>query len=82
MAFAGEVGCGLDVDVPAVAGGEAGVLDALFSEEVGFVVEVSEARLAEVTEAYKAAGINAVDIGKVTDDGKVSIKVGGEEGIE
>lgn len=31
MAFAGQVGCGLDVDVP--AGGD-GVLDALFSEEV------------------------------------------------
>ncbi|CAN0514387.1 unnamed protein product, partial [Ectocarpus sp. 12 AP-2014] len=82
MAFAGEVGCGLEVDVPAVAGGEGGVLDALFSEEVGFVVEVSEERLSEVMEAYKAAGINAVDIGRVTDDGKVSIKVGGEEGIE
>lgn len=31
MAFAGQIGCGLDVDVP--AGGD-GVLDALFSEEV------------------------------------------------
>ncbi|CAM9371456.1 unnamed protein product [Pylaiella littoralis] len=79
MAFAGEVGCGLDVDVP--AGGD-GVLDALFSEEVGFVVEVSEARLSEVVEAYKASGVDAVDIGRVTDDGKVSIKVAGQEGIE
>lgn len=31
MAFAGEIGCGLDVDVPAAGGG---MLDALFSEEV------------------------------------------------
>lgn len=31
MAFAGEIGCGLDVNVPAAGDG---VLDALFSEEV------------------------------------------------
>ncbi|CAM9146490.1 unnamed protein product [Scytosiphon promiscuus] len=79
MAFAGEVGCGLDVDVPAA--GKDGVLGALFSEEAGFVVEVSEERLSEVVEAYKAGGVEAVDIGRVTDDGKVSIKVGGEEGV-
>lgn len=36
------------------------------------MVEVSEERLSEVMEAYKAAGINAVDIGRVTDDGKVT----------
>lgn len=34
MAFAGQVGCGLDVDVPAAGDG---VLDALFSEEVCIV---------------------------------------------
>eukprot|EP00903_Cladosiphon_okamuranus_P019183 g17645.t1 len=79
MAFAGQVGCGIDVDVP--AGGD-GVLDALFSEEVGFVVEVSEERVGEVVAAYKAGGVEAVDIGRVTDDGKVSIKVAGEAGIE
>lgn len=39
--------------------------------QVGFVVEVSEGRLDEVVEAYKASGVEAVDIGRVTDDGKV-----------
>lgn len=37
------------------------------------MVEVSEERLSEVMEAYEAAGIDAVDIGRVTDDGKVTI---------
>lgn len=32
MAFAGQIGCGLDVDIPSVEG--AGVLEVLFSEEV------------------------------------------------
>lgn len=35
------------------------------------MVEVSEERLSEVTEAYLAAGIKTIDIGKVTDDGQV-----------
>lgn len=35
------------------------------------MVEVSEERLAEVTEAYKSVGVEAIEIGKVTDDGKV-----------
>lgn len=39
--------------------------------QVGFVVEVSEERVGEVVEAYKASGVEAVNIGRVTDDGKV-----------
>lgn len=39
--------------------------------QVGFVVEVSEDRLSEVVEAYNASGVEAFDIGRVTDDGKV-----------
>lgn len=39
--------------------------------QVGFVVEVSEDRRAEVMDAYRSAGLDVVDIGKVTDDGQV-----------
>ena len=35
------------------------------------MVEVSEERMGEVVAAYKASGVEAVDIGRVTDDGKV-----------
>lgn len=41
------------------------------SVKAGFVVEVAEDRSSEVMEAYRAAGVKAVDIGKVTDDGQV-----------
>lgn len=42
-----------------------------FLRQVGFVVEVSEERRAEVMEAYRTVGVEAIDIGKVTDDGQV-----------
>lgn len=35
------------------------------------MVEVSEERRAEVIEAYRTVGVEAIDIGKVTDDGQV-----------
>lgn len=41
-------------------------------EKVGFVVEVSGERCGEVMAAYRAAGVEAREIGKVTNDGKVS----------
>lgn len=86
MAFAGEIGCGLDVNIPlptaaAKSGSSSSALDALFSEEVGFVMEVSEERCGEVVAAYRSVGVEAVDIGKVTSDGQITVRVGGEEGI-
>ncbi|CAM9908391.1 unnamed protein product, partial [Sphacelaria rigidula] len=75
MAFSGEMGCGLDVDVPLPTAGGSGsslpALDALFSEEIGFVIEVSEELVDKVTAAYRSAGVEAVSIGKVTNDGQV-----------
>lgn len=41
--------------------------------KAGFVVEVAEDKSSKVMEAYRAAGVNAVDIGKVTDDGQVCV---------
>lgn len=35
------------------------------------MVEVSEERRAEVMGAYRTVGVEAIDIGKVTDDGQV-----------
>ena len=37
------------------------------------MVEVSEERRAEVMEAYRTVGVEAIDIGKVTDDGQVCV---------
>ncbi|CAM9462984.1 unnamed protein product [Ascophyllum nodosum] len=89
-------GLDVDIDIPPSAaiaatdtdsggGGGAGTVDlsiaTLFAEEVGFVVEVAEDRRSEVMEAYRAAGVKVVDIGKVTDDGQVVVRVGGEEAV-
>lgn len=38
------------------------------------MVEVSEERRAEVMEAYRTVGVEAIDIGKVTDDGQVCVR--------
>ena len=38
------------------------------------MVEVAEDRRSEVMEAYRAAGVKVVDIGKVTDDGQVAVR--------
>jgi phosphoribosylformylglycinamidine synthase len=53
MAFAG--GTGLDVDLGAVAGGEA--VAALFTEELGAVVQVRAADVARVTETFARHGL-------------------------
>lgn len=41
------------------------------------MVEVSEERRAEVMEAYRTVGVEAIDIGKVTGDGQVCLRVPG-----
>ncbi|CAN0010737.1 unnamed protein product, partial [Hapterophycus canaliculatus] len=89
MAFAGEVGCGLDVDVPAA--GEDGVLGALFSEEVwiGPVFrpscrEPSAAVRGLIPRHAKLCAEICFVLNRGIDDGsrsQVSIKVGGEEGV-
>lgn len=58
-AFAGHVG--LEIDLP-VAADKA--LDYLFNEEIGAVLQVSEARAGEITDQLQKAGLACESIGK------------------
>lgn len=60
MAFGGM--CGLDVDVPQIGGESA--LSVLFSEEVGWVIEVAPENLIEVLSEFKGHGIPVYHIGQ------------------
>ncbi|HWU69318.1 MAG TPA: phosphoribosylformylglycinamidine synthase [Stenotrophobium sp.] len=74
MAFAGH--CGLRIEIDAL-GPEA--LAALFSEELGMVLQVRDADAAEVLKHLHAAGLSAHDIGTPADDDQVRIRQGGRE---
>ena len=78
MAFGG--GRGFDADLPA---GENGPLGALFAEELGAVLEVDEAKAAEVLARFRAAGLtkNVIRIGHTRDDRNISIAVDGKPAV-
>ena len=76
MAFAGH--CGLDVDVTALG---ADPLAALFSEELGAVVQVRAADVAAVTARFVAAGLGGLThaIGRAVPGTDLRIIHGGDE---
>ena len=78
MAFGG--GRGFDADLPA---GANGALGALFSEELGAILEVDEASVPEVLARFRAAGLTpcASRIGHTRDDRSISIAVDGAPAI-
>ncbi|WP_136809513.1 phosphoribosylformylglycinamidine synthase [Desulfosediminicola flagellatus] len=76
MAFAGN--CGLDISLK----GDDSVVDTLFSEEVGMVVECTEANLAAVQQLLKSAGITNSVIGKTTTDKQVKVSFNGESVLD
>ncbi|CAM9511203.1 unnamed protein product [Discosporangium mesarthrocarpum] len=86
MAFAGEGGCGIEVDIPAPAEAVASTrdtaVDVLFSEEVGFLLEVSEQDLSKVVAQYQGVGVDVKEIGRTTSDGQVCVRVCGEVAIQ
>lgn len=80
MAFAGN--CGLEVNVP--TGGAGNVLEALFHEEVGWLLETDPINEKRIVEAYQKVGVYCVPIGHSKVFGpqaKVSVKVDGTEVI-
>ncbi|XP_049268767.1 phosphoribosylformylglycinamidine synthase-like [Rhipicephalus sanguineus] len=80
MAFAGN--CGLEVNVP--TGGAGNVLEALFHEEVGWLLETDPANEKRIVEAYQKVGVYCVPIGHSKVFGpqaKISVKVDGTEVI-
>jgi phosphoribosylformylglycinamidine synthase len=80
MMFAGHVGVSLDLD-PLVRGdsGREAILAALFNEELGAVVQVRRAALAEVERAFADAGLAraCVVLGAVNRSGRLELRLGG-----
>jgi len=82
MAFAGN--CGLSADLPPAsnaADGKWGAFAPLYAEELGLVIEVSQADAAAIVDAYKQKGVAAAVIGKTTAAKQVEVKVGGAAAI-
>jgi phosphoribosylformylglycinamidine synthase len=74
MAFAGNVGIALDLDVPGVD-----PVALLFSEELGLLLEVDESNERQVVETFAAAGVPCAGIGSTRKDCSVEIKCAGTE---
>jgi phosphoribosylformylglycinamidine synthase len=74
MAFAGR--CGIDADL---AAGEAGAVAALFSEELGAVIQVEAAAVQRVLAMFGEAGLGDCisSIGRVTGEDAISFSVDG-----
>ncbi|TRY57096.1 hypothetical protein DNTS_023977 [Danionella cerebrum] len=77
MAFAGNRG--IEVDLPLES---TNVMEALFSEELGLVLEVCEGDASAVCQRYKDTGLLCYRIGKTVDfgpDAKVRVSLCGQE---
>lgn len=72
MAFAGN--CSIDVTLPNPS--SCSDFEVLFSEEAGFVIEVSSDNLAIVKDAYTASGVPIVQIGSVFEGDAIKISIG------
>ena len=72
MAFAGH--CGLSVDVGALGD----VIPALFSEELGAVIQVAAADVAAIMAQAQASGLSLFDLGAPTDSLQVMIAHNGQ----
>jgi phosphoribosylformylglycinamidine synthase len=73
MAFAGR--CGLAVELDALPGTS---LEALFNEELGAVLQVSQTGQDGVIAAFKGAGLCCEPIGRPTRDGRIRIERNGK----
>jgi phosphoribosylformylglycinamidine synthase len=76
MAFAGRVGCNLNLETP--SGGQYGLFAALFGEAPGLVYEVRRSDLGAVWRLLEAEGVTAVEIGSTRADMKIVLRVGSE----
>jgi phosphoribosylformylglycinamidine synthase len=80
MAFAGRTG--IDIQLTETNGNTAAnVLEMLFNEELGAVIQVKQSDVAKVNEAFEKAKLDAYthEIGGLNSTGSVVIKVGGKE---
>ncbi len=72
MAFAGN--CGIEVDLDAAAD----AIELLFSEELGFVLEIMPENEAYALDVFERADVPCSAVGTTAADSSVSISVGGE----
>lgn len=74
MAFAG--GCGLELETPSVA--------ALFTEELGTLIEVPSSRTTEVLEVLRDAGLGelASVVGRPTEDRRIRVSIDGDHVLD
>ena len=71
MCFGGDCGCVMEATT------ENSVMEFLFNEELGLVVEVDDAKVAEVLAAYEAAQVPARVIAKTQGANRVKVSVNG-----
>jgi phosphoribosylformylglycinamidine synthase len=76
MAFAGHMG--LDVDVSGVIGSRGNLVEVLFAEEVGAVVQVREADVARVVSELAKGSIRASVVARPTSDETVVVRHGND----
>ncbi len=72
MAFSGN--CGINISLK----GQAAVIEKLFSEELGLVLECAAGKVEDVLTRLKAAGLEAANIGTTTVPAQISISYNGE----
>jgi phosphoribosylformylglycinamidine synthase len=73
MAFAGNMGCAIELEHAEKAGGEEAVLRTLFGEELGWVLQVDTAKALEVIAQFAAKQLGCVAIGSVVKDGRTAL---------
>lgn len=76
--------CGISVDLPAptsAASQDLAPFAALFSEELGLVLEVHPGKAALVSSLFNQAGVSCSIIGKVTPSQSVDIRVAGQTAV-
>lgn len=76
MCFGGD--CGAELVLPA----EAAVLETLFNEELGLVVEVDDANVEAVKAAYEAVNVSCVVIGHTRVEKQVTVRFGEQVVLE
>jgi len=76
MAFSGN--CGLNLSLE----GKASVFEALFTEELGLVVECRPERITEVEAVLTGAGVPFVQVGTTTESGQIQLNYNGEKVLD
>jgi phosphoribosylformylglycinamidine synthase len=82
MAFAGRAGVAIDLAIDAAR--QDGLLAALFSEELGAVIQVRESDLEQVAEVFRDHGLGELfqRLGTVTDTDRIRIDKNGENVVD